>query len=58
MRVVFGFVGILGMFLLFAGVGLIDESASVQGMMIGFCCSLIGLAMVASFVVYDHSNHE
>lgn len=58
MRVVFGVVGILGMFLLFAGVGLIDESASVQGMMIGFCCSLIGLAMVASYIVYDHSHNE
>lgn len=58
MRVVFGVVGILGMFLFFAGVGLIDESGSIQGMMIGLSCSLIGLAMTASYIVYDHSKNE
>lgn len=58
MRVVFVVMGMLGMFMLFSGLGLIDESASIQGMMIGLGCSLIGLIMMASYVVYDHSRGE
>lgn len=58
MRVMFSVLGMLGVFMLFSGIGLIDESASIYGMMIGLGCSLIGLIMMMSYVLYDHSRGE
>lgn len=51
MRYVFAFLGFAGFFLVFGGVGVIDEATDNFTMFFGFFMSLIGLLAMAVFVM-------